>query len=116
MPDTFLRLPDSRHKERSSFTATVYFRSSADAAEAPTTAHYRIDDLTTRTVILDWTALSAAASISIAVKSAENKIVNDRNNWERRQITVAADKDTVTETRDIAQWLVENIGGFEDDD
>ncbi len=116
MTDTFVKLPDSRHKERSSFTATAYFRDSSDAAEAPTTIHYRIDDLTTRTVLLDWTSVSAASSASIAVTSAQNKIINDRNDWERRQITVAANKDLATETRDTAQWIIENIGGFEDDD
>ncbi|MCP5019814.1 MAG: hypothetical protein GY938_31690 [Ketobacter sp.] len=112
MTDTFIKLPDPWVKERSSSTATAYFRDSSDAAEAPTTVHYRIDDLTTGTAVKDWTSATAAVSVAISITSAENQIYDSSNERERRQITVAADKDTDTETRDTAVWIVNNIGGF----
>ena len=114
MPDTFIKLGNTNIKERNSISVTAYFRNSSDAATAPTTVHYRIDDITTNTEILTWTAVSAAASVSITVKSAENKIVQQSNKRERRQITVSADKGTTTETRDTAEWYIENIGGFDE--
>lgn len=114
MTDTFIKSPEPVVKERSSHVVTAYFRSSADAAEAPTTIHYRIDDLSTKTEVLDWTSVSAAASAAITITSAQNQIYNNAHRFERRQITVAADKDTTTETRDTAHWLVENIPGFDE--
>ncbi len=114
MPDTFIRLSNPTVKERNSIGVTAYFRDSSNAASAPTTVHYRIDDLTTGTNILAWTSVSAAVSVSITVKSAENKIVDQSNKRERRQITVSADKGTTTETRDTSEWFIENIGGFDE--
>ena len=116
MTDTFIIPPEPAVKERSSFTATVKFRSSADAAEAPSTVHYRIDDLSTRSVARDWTSVSAAESVSISIESLDNKIFDHSMVRARRQLTVAADKGTTGETRDTAEWFVENIGGFEDSD
>ena len=113
MTDTYVKTPNPRIKERSSHTITAYFRS-AGAASAPATIHYRIDDLTTKTLITDWTSVSAAASVSITVKSSENRIISDSDKFERRQITVAADKGTDNETRDTAEWRIENIGGFDE--
>ena len=114
MPDTFIKLGNTNIKERNSITVTAYFRNSSNAATAPTTVHYRIDDITTTTEILAWTTVSAAASVSITIKSAENKIVNQGDKRERRQITVAADKGTTTETRDTVEYFIENIGGFDE--
>ena len=110
MPDTFVTVPKPIVDERSSFSATSYFRS-GESASAPTTAHYRIDCLATGTTIVDWTSLSAAVSITIPVTSANNKIQGG-NRLERKQMTVAADKGTTTETRDVVTWQVRNIGGF----
>lgn len=114
MTDTFVKLPEPVVKERSSTTVTAYFRSAANAAEAPTTIHYRLDDLSTNTEVLDWTSVSAAASASISITPAQNKIHNNAHLRELRQITVAADKGLAGETRDTAVWKVVNIGGFDE--
>ena len=114
MPQTFIKLGNTNIKERNSISVTAYFRDSSNAASAPTTIHYRVDDITTATNITAWTSVSAASSVSITIKSAENRIVNQADARERRQITVAADKGTTTETRDTAEWKVENIGGFQE--
>ena len=115
MTDTFIKLPAPGYKERSSFTATAYFRS-GDAADTPSTVHYRIDNITTNrnkaTSILGWTSATPGTSVSISITSAQNRILDSSNVWERRQLTVSADKGTSTETRDTAEWKIENIGGF----
>ena len=114
MPDTFIKLGQTNVKERNSIAVTAYFRDSSNAASAPTTVSYRIDDITTTTEILTWTSVTTGTSVSITVKSAENKIVNQGDKRERRQITVSADKGTTTETRSSAEWFIENIGGFDE--
>ena len=114
MTDTFIAIPEPSYKERSSFSVTAYFRDSSDAAEAPTTAEYRIDDLERREKITDWTSLTPAVSIAIAITATENKILSHSSTFERRQITVSADRGLATETRDTAQWQVENIQGWDE--
>ena len=113
MPNTFIKYADYPDvKERQSFTATAYFRNNSDAAEAPTTVEYRIDDLTSNSEILTWTTVTAASEVSITIKANENRILGDSNQYEVRQLTVAADRDTDNETRDTYQWRVENIQGY----
>ena len=113
MTDTFIKL-GNHVKERNSTTVTAYFRDSSNAAEVPTTIHYRIDDLTTGTAVKAWTSVSAASSVTISVTSSENRIISDSNVRERRQITVSADKGLDGETRDTAEWFIENIGGYDE--
>lgn len=112
MSNTFIKLPQPRYKERSGFSTTAYFRDNDNAASAPTTIHYRIDDPLTDTNITGWTSISAAASVTVTVLPSENRIVNNSKNTELRQLTVAADKGLSTESRDTLEWRVVNIQGF----
>jgi hypothetical protein len=123
MPNTFIQRTGSFVKERSSSTVTAYFRDSSNAAAVPTTVHYRIDDVTggiNRTSngvnqpITDWTSVTPAVSVDIVIKSSENRIESNGNARERRQITVSSDKGTDTETRDVTEWFIENIGGYDE--
>ena len=114
MPDTFIKLPNPKYPERSSFVATAYFRGSDDSATAPTTVDYRIDDPKTKTNITPWTSVSAAASVSITVKASDNRMISSNNRYELRQLTVSADRGTTTETRDSVTWKVINNRGFDE--
>ena len=114
MPDTFIKHIGSSVKERNSITITAYFRDSSNAADAPTTCHYRIDDISTKTKITDWTSVTTGVSVDIVIKSNENRIIAQGDKRERRQLTVSSDKGTTTETRDTSEWFVENIGGFDE--
>ena len=111
---THIKLPAPRYKERNSFTATAYFRDSSDAADTPTTVDYRIDDLTTQTAITAWTSATPGVSVDISITPTENRIIDQSNLWERRQLVVSADRGLSTETRDTVEWKVENIGGFDE--
>ena len=110
---THIKITDTNIAERSSIPVTAYFRDSG-AASAPSTVHYRIDNLTTHTNITGWTSVTPGVSVDITIKSAENRIIGQSNVRERRQITVSADKGTTTETRDTAEWFVNNIGGWDE--
>ena len=114
MTDTFIKLPEPSYKEKSSFALTVYFRDSADAAEAPTTVDYRIDDIDRRESITGWTSVTPGVSVSITVTANENRMLNHSFLREKRQITVSADKGLDGETRDTIQWYVENIQGWDE--
>jgi hypothetical protein len=112
MPDTYVTVPTPNVKEGSSLTATAYFRNSSKAGEAPTTAKYRIDCLTTNKEITDWTSLTVGESISISITATENAIQDQSNKTEKKQLTVASDPDTSTQTRDSVEWSVINLQGI----
>ena len=113
MPETYVQVPHLQTKEKSSFNATAYFRV-ADAATAPTTAKYRVDNLTARKELKDWTSLTPAVSNTIAMTSTFNAIQNESNRIEKVQLTVAADPDGDTETRDTVTWNILNLRGFDE--
>mgnify|MGYP001828757894 CR=1 FL=1 len=114
-----IQLPKTQYNERTSFTATAYFRTRATGAAAtPTTVHYRIDNLSTQLQVLDWTSVTPATTASITVKGAENVIsVNSRSvygatpTWQRMALTVAIDKDLDTQVTQTKTWKVNNIFG-----
>jgi len=106
-------LPKTKFFEESAFTATAYFRTRATMlATAPTTVHYRIDDLKTKKELADWTSVSAAASVSIAITPTHNEIQDDSSRLERRQLTVQADRGLATQVNGVALWQVRNLQGI----
>lgn len=108
-----IQIPRPRVTEGSAFTATACFRTrSTSAASTPTNVYYRLDNLTTGTTLADWTAVSAAASVSIAVTATHNAIQDASNARERVQLTVAADHGLSTQAREAVVWEVENLKGF----
>jgi len=110
MPDVYINIPQPTQQEGSSFTATAYFRN-ADTAEAPTTAKYRVDCLTTGKTVQEWTTLTPAESIAISITATHNAIQDNSNRFEKKQITVAANPDTATQFRAVRTYKVENIRG-----
>ena len=108
-----IQLPKTQVNEGAVFTATAYFRTRATKkASTPTNAYYRIDGLTTDTVLVDWTAISVpATNNAITITAAVNNIQNDSNRSERRQITVQADRGLTTLAVGTAFWTVRNLVG-----
>jgi hypothetical protein len=102
----------TRWNEGSSFVATAYFRDRGTAAaDAPATVKYRIDCKTTGRTVLDWTDVSAAASVAISVTSTHNAILNDCNGFETKQLTVAGDYGAADQSVGVISWTVENLYG-----
>lgn len=74
--------------ERSTAYLTVTFKDKAGAAQQPTAASYRIDDVATGTEIRGDTALTPGTSIEIILTPADNAIVSPRLPVERHVVTV----------------------------
>lgn len=105
-------LPRKDFNEGSAFTVQAYFRNrSSAAAVTPTSVKYRLDCLTSRKEVLDWTTISPSTSASIAITGAQNAIQDDCNDYERRQITIMTDEGLATQHREIAVYSVENLYG-----
>lgn len=111
MTDIYIQIPQLKQQEGSSFTATAYGRN-GEAAEAPTTAKYRVDCLTTGKKLTDWTTLTPASSMSISITHTENAIQDSSNKFETKQLTVAANPDTSTQFNAKVRWKVENNAAY----
>lgn len=110
MDQVAIVIPKTRVNEGDNFTATVYFRDRASGeAEAPTTVEYRVDCLTTGRVVQDWATLSAAASVAIALASDFSAIVSRSNEYEKKQLTVMADRDLPFQRSEQVFWTVKNL-------
>lgn len=106
-------LPKTTYLEETTFPVTAYFRTRATkAASVPTTIRYRIDCLKTRTVIKDWTSVSAAANVTITISSSDNEIQDDSNSFERKQIIVQADAGLSTQVSGRKIFKIENLTGI----
>jgi hypothetical protein len=108
-----VQIPLSRVPEETTFTLTSYHRTrAAKSASVPTTIHYRIDCITTKRQITDWTSVSnPAQSNTIVITSTENQILDDSNNRERKQITIKLDSGLATQVMRTKTWTVENLLG-----
>ena len=105
-------IPRHMVREGSAFTATAYFRDRAtSAASTPTNVYYRIDCLTTAQTVTDWTAATPGASEDIAITATENAIRSDGNQYELKQLTVAADYGLATQVTESVTWTVTNTFG-----
>jgi hypothetical protein len=96
--------------EGSSFPIQCGFLNYLDQAVTMVSVKYRIDCLTTRQTIRDWTSITPSSSMEIAVTPADNVILRDRNSRERRQLTIVANDDSDTQfvDPDPVVWWVNN--------
>jgi hypothetical protein len=105
-------IPRPKFNEGSAFTCTAYYRDRASSApSAPAAAKYRVDCLTTRQTVQDWTSLSVSTSNSISITSTNNAILDASNTKERKQLTVASEPGAANQFRGIAVWDVLNLFG-----
>lgn len=115
-----IQLPKTKYPERTSFTATAYFRTrETGAAATPTTVHYRIDNLSNNQLVTDWTSVSPSTSASITIKSSENVIDGGSGysypgvpKWQTMQLTVAIDKDLDSMVVGAKNWRCQNLAGI----
>ena len=107
-------MPLSIVYEETTFIATVYNRTRpTKASSTPTTIHYRVDCLSTKRQITDWTSVSSpAASNEITVTASENQILDDSHEYETKQLTVKLDSGLTTQQIKPTTWKVRNLQGI----
>lgn len=99
-------------RESSRHTIDVKFKDRATAAlSTPTNISYRIDDLATGAVVLDWTSVSADDEITLTVTPTQNALQDQCNAYEVREVSVASDYGLATQVIDSVTYTVENLAG-----
>jgi hypothetical protein len=81
----------------------------------PTSIRYRLDDKTDdiTTVILDWQIVATLDSrIEIIIPSSANAILNDRNSYETRVLTIQSDYGTDNQLSEDETYRIRNLQGF----
>lgn len=106
--------PTSIIPEETTHTVTVYFRTrSTKLSSTPTTIHYRVDCLTTRREITDWTSYTpVAANFDLTLTSAQNQILDDAYRTETKQVTIKADDGLSTQVIKPFTYKVRNQQGI----
>lgn len=102
--------------ERSVSEISATFLNTSKVEAAPTSARYRIDDITRgKRQILDWTAIaSPGVTETITITAAQNRILSTGVDRERRQVTVEA---TVSGEpfREAFEYEIINLLGTDND-
>lgn len=96
-------------KERTTTYLTATFKDKAGAAQAPATAKYRIDCLTTGVAIRAETALAPAGAVEITLTKDDTRIVNAQNVREIRRVTVMASYSATDEVNEEYDFDVLNL-------
>nr|WP_297388304.1 hypothetical protein [uncultured Roseateles sp.] len=76
--------------EHTTCYVSVSFRDRGGLPAVPASVTYRIDCATNGQQIKAWTAVDAAAEVSITIAATENAIIDDANAEEERHVTVIA--------------------------
>lgn len=91
---------------------TVTFLDEAGQPAVPAAVSYRIDCLTSGTVIKTDTSVTPAASLDITIPGADNALVDQANSRERRRVTVTATYADGDEHSYFDYWI-KNLSGVE---
>jgi hypothetical protein len=104
--------------ESSAMTVRARFFNETGDLVSPTTARYLIRDLSNDRVVRDWTSLSPAATVDIAVTATDNDLyqaARRERRFEKRVVTVQADTGTATQRTDEIEYWVRNLAGITND-
>lgn len=75
----------------------------------PSLLAYRVDDVSSGTVVLDWTTVTPSSAEHIIELTAENYIVNNAATREERVITVRWEYDGAKQGTGEYSYLVRNL-------
>lgn len=104
------RVPE--FNEGDSFTANFKFFDKDFVPSSPLTLRYRIDDLTNKVAVRDWTEVPAFQEVDIDVTPEDNAIQNTNNVRERKQIVAQSNFGTSTQKSETKEWDVRNVQGI----
>lgn len=103
--------------EASAFTVRTTFEGINKVLTTPSSARYRIYDVSNERVVRDWTVLTAAQVVDIEITADDNRIYRDGQRpfkrFEERVITVQANYDTETQFTQEERYLIKNLRGFD---
>lgn len=99
--------------ERNRHRVTVRWVDPDGNSVIPSTVRWRIDCLTTGTMVVNWISVASPSSTTvIEISALYNTIITDGNLAEIKEITVQANQGLATQINSKGQWIVENLKGY----
>jgi hypothetical protein len=101
--------------ERSSCTFLARFRNTTGALSAPGTARYRVWNVTSGRVLLDWTAIATPAATETIIVPASLNVTQTGQRLEIIELAVQSDYDDDDEQQTQAiRYRLRNLPSVED--
>lgn len=97
--------------EGTTIELTATFKDFDDLPAVPATVTYRIDCLTSGTVVKADTPVTPASSVVLTIGASDNAIQDDTNASERKQVTVKATYGGSDGVNDTYTYSVSNLAG-----
>ena len=111
MAEVYIQIPRKTVNEGAYFNGTAHFRS-GDSSAVPTTARWRLDNLTTGRTVTEWTSLTPAASATLVV--GPNTMEEHCRKNVLMQLTVESDTGLTTQDRSTKEYRIVNNRAFTD--
>ena len=100
-------------REGSVCTIRARFFNDQKTPAVPTTARYRLRDVTNNRTIVDWTDITPATSVVITVSPESNAIYRDNVAFQENALVVQADYGLSTQWTDEYRYQITNLRGYE---
>jgi hypothetical protein len=97
--------------EGNALTVTVRFRASNEAV-IPTTAHYKLVNITADTTVVDWTSVVPDAEIEIDLSAIDLRVSSRNRRYEIFEITAVSDKDTADQAAKAERFKLKNLNAI----
>ncbi len=97
--------------EQSALFLTFTFTDENGAPLIPTSADWRLDDLTNDVEVVPWTSLTPASTIQVTVSAQDNLIATQTNVHEKRVATVRMNEGLSTEANERKFYRIKNLKG-----
>jgi hypothetical protein len=111
MAEVYIQIPRKEIVEGAYFNGTAHFRS-GDTSAVPTSARWRLDNLTTGRNVTAWTTITPAASATLVV--GPNTMEQHCRKNVLMQITVESDTGLTTQDRSTKDYRIVNNRAFND--
>lgn len=109
-----IRIAETQVSAGSAVPVTVSFRDRATGtASTPSSIRYRVDCLTNKRNVINWTSVSASSSVDILIPGTSNGTIDRGLELEQRQITIEADTGLNSQAKAAHRWGVKNIRIYE---
>lgn len=100
-------------REGSTCTIRTRFFDDASLATTPTTARYRLRDVTNNRTIVDWTDVTPDTAIDINISPESNAIYRDNVTYQENALVVQADAGLASQWTDEVRYQITNLKGYQ---
>jgi hypothetical protein len=100
-------------KEASVCTVRARFFDGNDVPATPTSARWRLRDVTNDRLLQDWTPITVTSDTAqIVVPASLNAISNDRRRYQEHALSVQANVGETEQYTDEVRYKVQNLSAF----